>query len=189
MTFFNSIGTPLYSNGWTPTSTSAYAGSCIFLILLAVLFRTTFALLHRLERYWLDRHLNRRYIVVAGRPTEKARVSADVDARSALLVSPAGVEEDVRVVRRHMRATPPWRLSVDLPRALIVTITAGMSYLLYVVDVLISGIHFDHIVKLTLHLRRMLAVMTYNVGYFLSVLGGIFLGELVVGRYTQMDEH
>jgi copper transporter 1 len=26
--------------------------------------------------------------------------------------------------------------------------------------------------------------MTMNVGYFLSVLGGVFLGSLVVGRYT-----
>jgi hypothetical protein len=29
----------------------------------------------------------------------------------------------------------------------------------------------------------MLSVMTMNVGYFLSVLSGIFLGSLAVGRY------
>lgn len=188
MTFFTSTRTPLYSNGWTPTSTSGYAGSCIFLIILAILFRTAFALRHRLERYWLDRHLNRRYVVVAGRPTEKARVSTDADAKSALLVSASGVEEDVRVVRRHLRATPPWRLSVDLPRAIIVTVIAGMGYLLYVGDAEIYHVGVPYR-ELTGRLYRMLAVMTYNVGYFLSVLGGVFLGELFVGRYTQMDEH
>lgn len=35
----------------------------------------------------------------------------------------------------------------------------------------------------------MLAVMTYNVGYFLSVLLGVFVGELGVGRYAQSDDH
>jgi copper transporter 1 len=30
----------------------------------------------------------------------------------------------------------------------------------------------------------MLAVMTMNVGYFISVLGGVFIGSLIVGRYT-----
>ena len=29
----------------------------------------------------------------------------------------------------------------------------------------------------------MLAVMTFNVGYFLSVLGGTFIGEVALGRY------
>ena len=31
--------------------------------------------------------------------------------------------------------------------------------------------------------------MTMNVGYFLSVLAGVFVGELVVGRYMHADEH
>lgn len=30
----------------------------------------------------------------------------------------------------------------------------------------------------------MVAVMTMNVGYFMCVLAGLFIGELVVGRYT-----
>ena len=36
----------------------------------------------------------------------------------------------------------------------------------------------------------MLAVMTLNVGYYLSVLGGAFLGELLVGRYSShVEDH
>ncbi|EMR65089.1 putative low affinity copper transporter protein [Eutypa lata UCREL1] len=35
----------------------------------------------------------------------------------------------------------------------------------------------------------MLAVMTMNVGYFLSVLGGIFLGSFVAGRFQANDNH
>lgn len=34
----------------------------------------------------------------------------------------------------------------------------------------------------------MLAVMTFNVGYFLSVLAGMFLGELACGRYSDASD-
>lgn len=35
----------------------------------------------------------------------------------------------------------------------------------------------------------MLAVMTMNVGYFMSVLGGTFLGSVVFGRYINSSPH
>ncbi|KZF20845.1 hypothetical protein L228DRAFT_249663 [Xylona heveae TC161] len=165
MTFFSDETTPLYSTGWTPSGTGSYAGTCIFLILLAVIFRALFAFKHVLEKRWLDQALNRRYIVVAGEVPEAERSLNDPDAKTGTLVSSKGLEERVRVVRRHARGISPWRLSVDVPRAGIATVIAGVGYLL------------------------MLAVMTMNVGYFLSVLGGTFLGELAFGRYAQLEEH
>jgi len=33
----------------------------------------------------------------------------------------------------------------------------------------------------------MLAVMTYNVGFLIAVMGSVLLGELLFGRYT--DEY
>ncbi|KAI9809296.1 MAG: hypothetical protein M1825_002587 [Sarcosagium campestre] len=168
-TFFTSTTTPLYSTAWTPGSTGSYAGSCFFLIVLAIVFRALFAFKHVLERRWLDQRLNRRYVVVAGRPTEAQRISEDADAeaesKATLLVSPNGVEEHVRVVRRHARPVLPWSLRVDLPRAALLTVLIGIGYLL------------------------MLAVMTYNVGYFLSILAGVFIGEVAFGRYGNVDIH
>ena len=35
----------------------------------------------------------------------------------------------------------------------------------------------------------MLAVMTMNVGYFLSVLGGVFLGSFVLGGMDSTMSH
>jgi len=35
----------------------------------------------------------------------------------------------------------------------------------------------------------MLAVMTMNVGYFMSVLGGVFLGSFVLGGWTSAVAH
>lgn len=35
--------------------------------------------------------------------------------------------------------------------------------------------------KTDMEAHRMLAIMTMNVGYFMSVLAGLFLGELAMG--------
>ncbi|KAI9768956.1 MAG: hypothetical protein M1840_004552 [Geoglossum simile] len=163
--FNTATDTPLYSNAWAPHSAAGYAGTCIFLILFAALWRGGFAFKSFVERRWLDAAMHRRYVVVAGKQRESERVSQESEAKSTVLLTERGVEEEVRVVRRVSRGVMPWRWSVDLPRALIVVILSGMAYLL------------------------MLAVMTFNVGYLLSVLGGIFLGEVAVGRYMQMEEH
>lgn len=43
--------------------------------------------------------------------------------------------------------------------------------------------------SLTDHLFSMLAVMTMNIGYFLSILGGTFVGSLAVGRFSVAAAH
>jgi len=35
----------------------------------------------------------------------------------------------------------------------------------------------------------MLAVMTMNIGYFMSILAGVFIGSLAVGRFIGVTEH
>ncbi|EKV09913.1 Ctr copper transporter, putative [Penicillium digitatum] len=165
MVFHNTHDTPLFSNGWTPSSSGSFAGTCIFLIILAIIDRCLIAFKATMERHWLATHLHRRYVTVAGKSTEAGKIDADPDAKFASLVTAQGVEESVKVVQNITRGPIPWRFSVDLPRAVLFLFIVGISYLL------------------------MLAVMTMNVGYFCSVLGGAFLGELAVGRFIQTNEH
>lgn len=40
---------------------------------------------------------------------------------------------------------------------------------------------------LTCH--SMIVVMTMNVGYFMSALAGLFVGELAIGRYATAHAH
>ncbi|CAG8970980.1 hypothetical protein HYALB_00007648 [Hymenoscyphus albidus] len=164
MTFFQSRHTSLYSNDWTPRSSEQFAGTCVFLILLAVIFRVLLALKAWKEAAWMDAEYNRRYVTVAGRGTKGDRMSTDSDGKRMVL-SANGAEEGVVVVKKNGMAGRPWRFTVDPIRAFIDTTIAGTGYLL------------------------MLAVMTMNVGYFLSVLGGTFLGSLAVGRYMTTGEH
>ncbi|CAL8574851.1 hypothetical protein XPA_000802 [Xanthoria parietina] len=165
MTFFNSVFTPYLSSNWKPSSQGGYAGTCLFLIFLGAFFRILMAGKHLIEQRWHDLESERRYVAVRGTPTEAERINADVDSKKAVLISEQGVEEPVKVVKRTRRPVTPWRFSIDGPRAAYTLLLSTVGYLL------------------------MLAVMTMNLGYFLSVLGGIFLGELAFGRYTQLEEH
>ena len=130
MVFFASTTTPLYSAMWSPTSVGAYAGTCIFLILLAITLRALFAFSYVVEKRFADRERQRRYVVVQGRPSVAESISSDPGAKKAVLVSERGSEESVKVVTRDVRGVMPWRFSVDLPRAALRTVIAGVSYLL-----------------------------------------------------------
>ncbi|CAI6334208.1 unnamed protein product [Periconia digitata] len=130
MTFFISTTTPLFTMAWTPTSTGQYAGTCIFLIIFAAIFRALLAV--RINFYDIlasvkQRHGDDEIVLYSG--------------------------DDKRARRR------PWKANEAIILALVDVIIGGMSYLL------------------------MIAVMTMNVGYFLSVLAGIFVGSLAFGRF------
>jgi len=162
--FFTSTTTPLYSATWSPTSTGQYAGTCIFLVILATIFRGLLAMKAWKETAWLDAEFNRRYVTVAGKLPKSERIASDSDSKRMILTE-NGVEEDVMVVKKRSMSIRPWRITTDPLRAAMDTVIAGVGYLL------------------------MLAVMTMNVGYFLSILAGTFLGSLALGRYVIAFEH
>jgi hypothetical protein len=130
MVFTTSQNTPLYSSSWTPSSSSQYAGTCIFLILLAIFGRYLVAVKAVAERRWLAVALNRRYVAVAGRTSEASLVDQDPDTKAASLITAQGIQESVKVVRRVAPGPQPWRFSVDLPRALLFLCVATVAYLL-----------------------------------------------------------
>lgn len=130
MVFTNAQATPLYSNSWTPQSSGAYAGTCIFLILLAVTLRLLFAAKAVLEQRWRAKARDRRYVVVQGQSTEAARVNNNSDAKDGSLITANGLEEKVKVVQNTAKPVIPFRLSIDIPRAGTTTLIAGVSYLL-----------------------------------------------------------
>ncbi|KAF2166912.1 hypothetical protein M409DRAFT_66440 [Zasmidium cellare ATCC 36951] len=136
MVFFSSIKTPLYSEAWSPGTTGQYAGTCIFLIVLAAIFRGIIAIranFPALAVWWAHR-----------RDTSILRKDMQEEMKWNLLPG----------------AKRPWNINEALVRAVLDTILAGVSYLL------------------------MLAVMTMNVGYFLSILGGTFLGSFIIGDWS-----
>lgn len=128
--FVNSQTTPLYSADWVPSSPAAYAGTCIFLIVLASALRFLFALKAVLEQRWLAKARSRRYVLVKGKGTEAAKIDSDPTAKTGALLTTNGVEENIKIVRSDARGAIPFRLSIDGPRAALVVIMAGVGYLL-----------------------------------------------------------
>jgi len=149
---------------WTPKTEGQYAGTCIFLIILAILLRALLAVKGWKEQEWIDQEFNRRYVKVAGKLPKSERIEQDSESKRMILTE-NGVEEEVMVVKKRSAGVRPWRLTTDPVRATFDTLIAGVGYML------------------------MLAVMTMNVGYFLSVLGGTFIGSLAIGRYTTSYSH
>ncbi|KAB8337009.1 hypothetical protein FH972_021313 [Carpinus fangiana] len=149
MIFFESWSTPLYSAAWTPSTVGQYAGTCIFLIILAFIMRALIAAKAVFEVKARARAFRRRYIVTPGPERPSSASSNDSETKTTATLTAKGLTEHVRIVERAQpvpggSAATPWRFSTDLPRALLVTTIVGVGYLL------------------------MLAVMTMNTGYFIS---------------------
>jgi hypothetical protein len=128
MVFFSSTGTALYSSMWVPKNIGQYAGTCIFLILLATILRALLAVKAWKEAAWLDAEFQRRYVTVAGKLPKAERMSTD---SKRMILTENGVEEEVMVVKKAGAEIIPWRLSIDPVRALLDTIIAGVGWLLY----------------------------------------------------------
>lgn len=128
MAFFTATNTPLYAESWTPTSAGAYAGTCIFLIILAIILRAIFVAKAYLDAKALEASMKRRYVVVEGESgTDK--IANDSSSMTGILTT-NGVAENVRLVQAPVKHIQPFRFSVDLPRAAIMTVAAAVGYLL-----------------------------------------------------------
>ncbi|RKF80400.1 Ctr type low affinity copper transporter [Golovinomyces cichoracearum] len=159
MTFFNGITTKLYISIWAPKSIGAYIATCLFLIALSSMSRFLLAAKLWLETTWTNAELNRRYVTAAGKVPISEQISINPEARQMVL-SGNGKEEDSIVVQNKAFHVRPWRITVDPIRALMDTLIMAVGMLI------------------------MLAVMTMNIGYFISVLIGTFIGSIIAGRYS-----
>lgn len=132
MVFATSTTTPLFSSSWTPSTTGQYAGTCIFLIVLACISRFLGAWRHFCENRWHDKAINRRYVVVAGKDEDESKKVGKPGESEEAVLTVRGVDENVKVVKTKARDREgiPFRFSVDLPRSCIFTMQAGVGYLL-----------------------------------------------------------
>jgi hypothetical protein len=89
---------------WTPSSPAGYAGTWIFLFFLGIIARGLSAGKVELERYWL-------------RKFSAIDIVVNKNGESEVLSGP--------------QVSRIWRVSVELPRAALFFVIAGVYYLLY----------------------------------------------------------
>jgi copper transporter 1 len=97
----DNLSSMLYSTSWMPTSTASYVGTWFFLFFLAVIWRALVFALGRLDAFWISKHEKHEILINGG----QEKVSRP----------------------RTIRA---WRLSVNLPRAMLAMVNQGIAYLL-----------------------------------------------------------
>ncbi|KAF2866392.1 Ctr copper transporter family-domain-containing protein [Massariosphaeria phaeospora] len=186
-TFSINTHVTLFFTDWTTTTPAAYAFTILFLFCLGLLNRFLGALKTQLERRWGEPQVRapppplREKSVTSHahtrghsrswsrrlRPEPPLRL--EDEEQETVPLSPAPVESEMLALAEPDRGagkrgfwipSGPWGIRRDGARALLEFSRALIGYVL------------------------MLAVMTYNVGFFFAVTGSVLLGELAFGRYT-----
>ncbi|KAJ3828494.1 Ctr copper transporter [Lentinula raphanica] len=152
-------GDNLLFQTWHPDSSGAIAGACIGLVVIALLERWLFAIRSGLESYWHHRdcRTNRRHF-------SRALGLASKDASAAKCGDDAASANSKSPASsgQNQRTVPPFIAAHDVSRGAIYAVQALLGYIL------------------------MLAVMTFQAAYVISIILGLGIGEVLFGR---MNHH
>lgn len=150
---------------WIPESKGAIAGACIALVAFCILERWIAALRRQMEVQWgsralaliLQKQRNPNDVHVDNKP--KA-LSDKIDAIEEGLSS---LPTTPVTARSHPRLVPPFIPLHDITRGIFQAVQSLFSYTL------------------------MLAVMTFNASYIISIVLGLAIGEVLFGRIGRLN--
>ncbi|KAI0034906.1 copper transporter [Vararia minispora EC-137] len=156
-------GDHLFFKSLTPTSSGAIAGACIVLALLAILERILSAARGTMEAHWKQRVFAMtvaRFSSLSASPdechdTKEAEIS-DIPSDSPT----APLAPVLSSGSRRTRIIAPFIAAHDVPRGALYALQVLLAYVL------------------------MLAVMTYQAAYIISIVAGLGLGEMFFGRFA-----
>ncbi|GBE78145.1 Ctr copper transporter family-domain-containing protein [Sparassis latifolia] len=152
-------GDSLLFKPWAPSSHGAIAGACFGLIALAIVERWVSAMRAVLEAYWRRRM---RAIIVAqtSDPPTPSKEKSAADVEAF-----TSRRSSVVVVERPPPIFPPFIWQHDFSRGALLTLQALLAY------------------------AMMLAIMTFQAAYLISVVVGLGIGEVMFGRWASGGSH
>ncbi|CCM02199.1 uncharacterized protein FIBRA_04279 [Fibroporia radiculosa] len=152
-------GENLLFKTWTPSSHGAIAGACIGLVALAIFERWVSAMRLLLVCHWRQRTLA--YMQGALSADSPASTSdekaADIEEVHASSLSDKALHSPFSF-KRSLRTIEPFIWSHDIPRGALYAFQALLAYAL------------------------MLAVMTFQAAFIISIILGLGIGEILFGR-------
>jgi len=164
-------GDNLFFKTLTPSSHGAIAGACIVLVAFAICERWFASVRSCLTVHWRQRALalaanrdNRPERSTTSTPTTDEDACCDVEE---VIVDSLSVKytRPTFAFRRASRNIEPFIILHDLPRGILYALQAFLAYTL------------------------MLAVMTFQAAYIISIIVGLGVGEAFFGRLGTGDSH
>jgi solute carrier family 31 (copper transporter), member 1 len=183
---WTSVGDVLWFDSWVPSSESAYIGVCIALFILAILARGSAALQYYVEGWLIIKEekrlhaANNKFSRADSKVTKNTSLEESIDGLrrrdgdsnhnekpleySTSSSSPTGtfLSKNKAPARPELPHVPAFHWQTDTLRSLLSTLVTFINYLL------------------------MLVVMTGNGAYFIVIIIGVFVGEMVFGRYRAL---
>lgn len=146
---------------WIPESKGAIAGACIALVAFCILERWIAALRRQMEIQWGSRALA---LILQ---KQHNSIDTQIDDKPEDLSNKIDVIEE-RIpssvaVRSRSRLVPPFIPRHDITRGIFQAVQSLFSYTL------------------------MLAVMTFNASYIVSIVLGLAIGEILFGRIGRLN--
>lgn len=154
-------GDTIWFEGWAPSSPGAIAAATIGLFLLAIVERWLSAMRTVMEAWWKQKAeavVAARLVGLRPPASEKSVECGGSEASLAAVASPP-VSGAAALRLASIRTSAPFILSHDLSRGVLHAMQSAISYAL------------------------MLAVMTFQVAYFIGIVVGLGVGEFLFGRY------
>ncbi|KAI9057184.1 hypothetical protein FKP32DRAFT_1661838 [Trametes sanguinea] len=163
-------GDNLLFETWHPSSKGAVAGACIGLVLFAILERWVDAMRALAENHWRLSASALAYMIdEKAEPPYHAPELLDEQDKKAADVQDVKVtslpSKRPAVPARPARTIPPFIASHDIPRGALYAFQALLMYAL------------------------MLAVMTFQAAYIISIIVGLGIGEVLFGRVGGVKNH
>ncbi|KAG2160079.1 Ctr copper transporter [Suillus bovinus] len=148
---------------WMPESKGAITGACIALVAFCILERWISAFRRQMEIQWGVLALllqTQRNSDDAQHIHDKPKDSSDgIDA----IERSSSLPFTPTTVRSRSRLVPPFIPMQDIPRGILQAVQSLFSYAL------------------------MLAVMTFNASYIISIIVGLAIGEILFGRIGRLN--